>query len=50
MMLMCQCGFINVDNKCNKDVDNGGSYTCEGWGGLWEISAPQFCCEPETAH
>lgn len=30
VMLMCQCGFINVHNKCNKDVDNGGSYTCEG--------------------
>ena len=28
--MMCRCRFLNVDNKCNKDVDNGGSYACEG--------------------
>ena len=28
--MMCRCRFLNVDNKCNKNVDNGGSYACEG--------------------
>ena len=46
--MMCQCRFINYDNRVTVvvAVDNRGGYTR-----VWEISVPssQFCCEPKTA-
>ena len=34
-----------------QDVDNGGGYSRDGQGTVWETSVPsaQFCCEPKTA-
>ena len=46
---MCQCRFIDC-NKCATlvgDVDNGVGHVCVSTGDTWEISVPQFCCEPK---
>lgn len=49
--MMCQCRIIH----CNKsttlvgDVDGGVGSACARAGGIWGISAFQFCCERKTA-
>lgn len=51
--MMFQCRFLLGKNRAVLvcDVDNGGSYECEGVGGIREIFVPffQFCHKPKTA-